>query len=156
VEDCRNFGYKFLYFGADACVIQRRYQFRLLDMCESATQRTLHQIIVYHGCPPRGFIALFTSQLDDQPASEAVITVSCTRDGNHTNCTITEAGPGPQAGNALGNEPPLAAGARCRITLVFWSAFGDKRFQKRFQVCSRGTLLELAVGMERLLSWLYA
>jgi hypothetical protein len=26
----QEFGYKSLYFGADACVIQRRYQFRLL------------------------------------------------------------------------------------------------------------------------------
>jgi hypothetical protein len=41
-------------------------------------------------------------------------------------------------------------------TLFFWSAFGDKRFEKWFQVWSPGTLLEPAVGMERLLSWLYA
>jgi hypothetical protein len=93
-------GYKSLYFPADACVIQRRHQFRLLDIGESATQRTLHQIIVYHGSPPRSFIALFTSQLDDEPASEAVTTVSCASDENHTKSTITQAGLEPRAGNA--------------------------------------------------------
>jgi len=86
----QEFGYKPLYFRVNACVIQRRYQFRLLDMRESATQRTLHQIIVYHGCPPRGFIALLTGQLDDEPAPEAVTTVSCASDGNHAKCMITE------------------------------------------------------------------
>src|SRR5579872_937942 len=62
------FGDVFLNLLPNLRILQRRQYFWFLNVCETAAQRTFHQIVIYH-CHPPGRISLSVGLVRTTPCS---------------------------------------------------------------------------------------